>query len=172
MILPLTHWRRGHHVRSPAPMVLLLRQGCPSGTPPVLVSTTGASPSSRNRHDAGLLRRGHTPVEEEGAASGREMVRHCYGQVRAMLGREPPLPRRGRSCRATCLDPWERESLLHPICSQERRERVESCRIRPRIYHAGIWLGFGGCAAGGGARAHGRGGWPVDENGYATVAFV
>jgi hypothetical protein len=62
---------------------------------------------------------------------------------------------------------------MRPICSRERRERVESCRFRTRIYHTGIWLGFGGCAAGrrcSGARE--RGGWPVDENEYAIVAFV
>jgi hypothetical protein len=113
MILPLTHWRRGHHVRAPAPMVMLLRQGCPSGTPPALVSTTGASPSSRNCRHTGLLQHGHTPIEEEGphregagppllwsspcdarqgaasAASRKELSRHL---PRSVGKREPPAP--------------------------------------------------------------------------------
>jgi hypothetical protein len=59
-----------------------------------------------------------------------------------MLGREPPPPRRGRSCRATCLDPWERGPHAPDLLPGEEGEGGELSVPDEDIPHrdlAGIW---------------------------------
>jgi hypothetical protein len=126
-------------MQAPAPMVLLLHQGCRSGAPPTFVCTTGASPSSRHRHHACLLRRGRTPAKKEGGTLGRSRpIAAMLKSVRCQAGSR--LRRVGEEAAAPpCIDPRERGLLLQ-IYSRERRERVERLRIRiPRWDLAGIW---------------------------------
>jgi hypothetical protein len=59
-----------------------------------------------------------------------------------MLGREPPPPRRGRSCRATYLDPQERGPPTPDLLPGEEGEGGQLSDLAediPRQDLAGIW---------------------------------